>query len=103
LSNREIDHCTNLLKRDATPICIPPSWDLVQKYAGAHDENADGFDKDLYLKGKTNHVGDHGEATFLDTMRHLGGGILIGNIDWFQLTHAKKNNVLCRRLIDAKE
>ena len=81
-TNEEIDQCDDLLKRDSTPICIPPSWDLVQKYAGALDENADGYDKDLYERGKRSFIGDQGEAEFLDLMRNLEiGGILIGNID----------------------
>jgi hypothetical protein len=81
-TNDEIDQCDDLLKRDTTPICIPPSWDLVQKYAGALDKNADGYDKDLYERGKRWFIGDQGEAEFLDLMRNLEiGGILIGNID----------------------
>jgi hypothetical protein len=45
-SNEEIFSSLDLLKRDGTPICIPPSWDLISHYAGPEDERADGFDKD---------------------------------------------------------
>ena len=55
---------------------------MVQKYAGALDENADGFDKELYEKGRRNYVGDQGEAEFLDWMRNSNiGGILIGDVN----------------------
>jgi hypothetical protein len=71
-------------------ICIPPSWDLVQKYSGSHDENADGFDKELYDKGKLNYAGDLGEAEFHRLMRRQElGGILIGDISSYHLLHGK--------------
>ena len=90
-TNEEIENSNDLLKRDLTPICIPPSWDLVQKYAGALDENADGFHKDFYEKGKSLYIGDQGEADFLDIMRNLTiGGILIGDVSYLNLLHGHK-------------
>ena len=80
---------------DSCPICIPPSWDLVQKYVGALDENADGFNKDFYEKGRRYYVGDHGEAEFLDLMRNSNiGGILIGDVNSQHLLygHELSNN-----------
>ena len=92
-------------KRDLSPICIPPSWDLVQKYAGALDENADGFDKELYEKGRRNYVGDQGEAEFLDLMRNLEiGGILNWRrqfstfIIWTWIEKIAKKNISCCRI-----
>jgi hypothetical protein len=81
LTNDEISSSSDLLKRDGTPVCIPPSWDLVQKYAGALDNLADGYDKDLYAKGSRYFSGDQGEAEFHHVMRNLKiGGVLIGDI-----------------------
>ncbi len=83
LTNEEISSSSSLLKRDRTPICIPPSWDLVQKYAGPNDERADGFDENIFdNKTKRLFTGDRSEAEFLNAMRNLQiGGILIGDID----------------------
>lgn len=89
----EIVKCEALLKRDLTPICIPPSLDLIQKYAGPHDSSADGYigpDEEgpngVILKaGVTKQqtiTGDRSEQEFFNIMRNMEiGGILIGNID----------------------
>jgi hypothetical protein len=82
LTNEEIDSSSDLLKRDGTPICIPPSWDLVRKYAGPDDERADGFDGNIFKKELRLFTGERSEAEFLDAMRNLQiGGILIGDIN----------------------
>ncbi len=82
LTNEEISSSSDLLKRDGTPICIPPSWDLIQKYAGPDDERADGFDENIFKKELRLFNGDRSEAEFLDVMRHSEiGGILVGDID----------------------
>jgi hypothetical protein len=83
LTNEEISSSSDLLKRDGTPICIPPSWDLVGRYVGPDDERADGFDENIFNNNiKRLFTGDRSEAKFLDVMRNLEiGGILIGDID----------------------
>ena len=61
---------------------------MVQKYAGALDENADGYDKTLYETGEKQYRGDKGKAEFLDLMRNLEiGGILIGDVNFQHLLH----------------
>jgi hypothetical protein len=42
-TNEDIFSSSDLLKRDGTPICIPPSCDLVGGYVGPDGERADGF------------------------------------------------------------
>ncbi len=80
LTNEEISSSSDLLKRDGTPICIPPSWDLVQKYAGPSDERADGTSPRT-LKLCNLFSGDRVEAEFLDIFRNLEiGGILVGDV-----------------------
>ncbi len=73
---------TSWSKRQGSPICIPPSWDVVKKYAGAVDSTAAGFDSDFYKYGERFYSGDHGEAAFLALAQQSAiGGLLIGNID----------------------
>jgi hypothetical protein len=72
------------------PICIPPSCDLTQKYAGPLDPDADGFDAELYNHGKKNFSGDIGEFEFYDVMRNSSvGGVLIGLISSQHLRHGQ--------------
>ncbi len=99
MTNEEISSSADLLKRDGTPICIPPSWDLVQKHAGPDDERADGFDENIFKKEFRLFTGDRSEAQFVEVMRNLRiGGILIGNIDSKELMNTNlctsKNFVL---------
>jgi hypothetical protein len=88
LTNEEISLSADLLKRDGTPICIPPSWDLVGRYVGPDDERADGFDDKIYKKEKYLFAGGRSEAEFLSVMRDLPiGGVLIGDIHSRELKH----------------
>jgi hypothetical protein len=78
----QVNEPNSWFKRKGPPICIPPSWDIVKKYAGAVDSAADGFDEDFYKYGLRLYNGDHGEAAFLAMMQQSAiGGLLIGNID----------------------
>jgi hypothetical protein len=90
-SIEQIKESQELLRQDLSPICIPPSWDLVQKYAGALNENAAGYDKELYAIGRRHYIGDQGEAEFLDAIRNLPiGGILIGDVNSQHLLHVER-------------
>ncbi len=61
----------------------------MQRYAGSRDEEADGYDRDLYNRGRISYEGDIGESKFLDKMRHVdvAGGLLIGNVDTHHLSY----------------
>jgi hypothetical protein len=86
----EIARSNTILKRSVTPICIPPSSDLIQAYAGALDETASGFDADFYDQGKNHFAGDVGEAEFLERMQCVRiGGLLLANIASKQLLHGR--------------
>jgi hypothetical protein len=81
LTNEEISSSSDLLKRNGTPICIPPSWDLVQKYVGPEDKEADGISRRAPKLCKL-FAGDQAEAEFHDIFRNLKiGGILVGDIN----------------------
>jgi hypothetical protein len=71
----------DLLKRDEKPICIPPSWDVIQKYAGPQAAEADGFDNSVFNRLQTLFTGDQSEAEFLNTLQSLDiAGVLFGDI-----------------------
>jgi hypothetical protein len=81
LTNEEISSSSDLLKRDGTPICIPPSWDLIQKYAGPINEGADGTGPKT-PKLSNRFSGERVEAEFLAIFRNLKiGGVLVGGVN----------------------
>ncbi len=94
LTNEEISSSSDLLKRDGTPICIPPSWDLAQRYVGPENKEADGFDRNIFNKKLNLFTGDRSEADFLDVMRNSEiGGILIGDIHSKDLLNANFSTI----------
>jgi hypothetical protein len=90
LTNEEISSSSDLLKRDGTPICIPPSWDLAQKYVGPDDERADGISQ-RGLKLRQRFSGDPVEAAFHRIFGNLKiGGVLVGDVDSTQFLGTDK-------------
>lgn len=85
-TNEEIEKSKDVLKRDCTSICIPPSWDVVGRFAGS-EESEGGSTRVNYNVGKANYTGGElGESDFLETIRGLKlGGILLGDINSQQM------------------
>jgi hypothetical protein len=97
-TNDEIKASTDLLKRDCTPICFPPSWDLVQRYAGATAKEADGFNEKVFSKRRFLFSGDQSNAKFLKAIqRSKLGGVLVGDISsWDLATEVKEKDQALR-------
>jgi hypothetical protein len=94
-TDADIDNSNDVLKRQKTPICIPPSWDLVKKYTGPMVDKQttttpDGYDELIFKYDEGEINGDRGEERFLlaAQSQHVGG-IMIGNIDSSHLLFGK--------------